>query len=515
MNTIQSHKKLWPWLTFLMLIVSASCTKSKGYPDLGLGIAYPIDIALSPDGQYYYVLNSDIDRRYDEGSILILDKDGNRLSAIPTPRLGRSLTVSEDNLIVTFDGPGEDEEGSPKVHLYNIENPENPTLERSWEIECNPLNAVKRSGYQYFAVSCLGGFILVGEITADKRESTLQVVRKMGPYTRRAMHIDPERGLLFAFVTDLGVAGLRDEENVDEFSYTVTVDEETNEEIFTETSGANDIPDRFESSAKNVRSSRNLKRRFQYLVYDIEAEAEKGFPDLGLEDEEFTDVELRWMYFNLTDIDGSPDREAWEIDQTKKYYRTNFWKALPDPADPNVFYLSHRGLEKKDGSPDANQIVKVTITGDPRPQEEAPQDEEQDAQEGQETNKSALRKTSDIVKFERIYGFKGDQKRDNDPNYPGDFEILYSQGQRTLIVNNFRDLSNFREEGGARFTVTAAALDDSYWFEELQSTSGKTSYYQLAASRDGRVLTGSFYGSALILLEIKPGVAITELKRIE
>jgi hypothetical protein len=488
------------FLTTFCLVFLVNCEQKENFPPLDQKVAFPIDVAVHQESGLFYALNSDIDNRYNSGSILVLDREGNKLNAIPTPRMGRSLSLAGNDLIATFDRAGQEGEDVNKVILYDTSDPQNPALIKMWDLDCTPLNASLRENYRYFAVTCLGGKLLLGELTEDRSQSTLKVVRDFGPHTRRALYIDPVRQLLFAFVSDVGASGLRDEEFIDEGAYNEVIDPETNEKTYQKSGEPNDMPDRYESSAINIRSGRDARRRFQFLVYDIAAEAAKDFPLATTLDTKIMAQELRWIYFNLTQLNGAPDKESWLIDRTKKYYRTNFWEAKSDPLDPNIFYLSHRGIENAEGSPHSNQIVKITIHGNPRPA----------------SDDAIAPYTHSYFHFERVYGFKGDQKRgDGEPNYPGDFEVLFNQGQKFLVINNFRDLSNFRNLGGARFTITAAALDDTYWFEEVASTSAQDSYFQIAIDSQGRALTGSFYNSSLVLLDITPGLAITELKRIQ
>jgi hypothetical protein len=174
------------------------------------------------------------------------------------------------------------------------------------------------------------------------------------------------------------------------------------------------------------------------------------------------------------------------------YYRTNFWDAKADPEDGDVFYLSHRGTADAvfGGSLHANSIIKVRVMGDM-------------------TNMSLT--TPEVLSFERVYGFKGEL----DPSgrqFPGDFEIATVQGRPLLVVNHFRDLKNWPSQ--PYFSVASKVIGENHWFDEISSTSSVKSYYQVALTSSGRAVAANFYGNSLILLDVTPGVGITELATV-
>jgi len=470
------------------ILFHGSCAKKEVFPEIGTSIASPIDVVSSPDQELFYILNADMDRTYNKGSILVIDNDGEKITSIETPRLGRSLTIVDKILIATFDDPGFEEGEDPKIHLYDIEDSKNPILLKSFKIDCSPLNAVGRQGYRYFAVACQGGILFIGDL-ANK---TLKKVRDQN-YNRRALYIDSKRNLLFAFVTDLGKVDLSDQVLTDTASW---------DDSFNKTDGKNEVPDQFESTARARRQEKTRQKKFQYIVYDIEKESKEvdedgeNFP-FRAADTDQAKSEFRWFYFNLANFDGTPDSPSGYTDDTTKYYRTNFWEAKPDLEDPNVFYLSHRGLGTSESSPDSNSVIKVSITGTIRANSEG-----------------KIPQTKDFFDIERIYGFSGTQNSSDKPSYTGDFELMYSGGEKAIIVNNFRDLANFRAYGGPRFTISAATLDEGIWFAEKESTNGFDGFYQIALGKNDRIATCSFYGNAVMLLEVKTGAAITEIKRL-
>jgi hypothetical protein len=468
---------------FFLSAFGHGCAKKEVFPDMGSKIVSPADIAASEDHEYFYVLNTDMDRTYNQGSIVILDNEGTRINVVPTARLGRSLTVGGKYLIATFDDPGPNPGEDPRVVLYDISDPKSPTIAGEWQLDCLPINAAMRSGYKYFSVACQGGALLIGDLEAK----TLKKVRQFS-YNRRAMFIDPVRGLLLSFVTDIG--------SVESFADLVATDESAWDARFDKDMIPNEVPDNFEDSREHLRIQRVNQHRYQFTVYDIAAEAKENFP-YREESDPIAGAEYRWLYFNLTNFDGSPDQEAGYTRPNEKYYRTNFWEARPDLSDANAFYLSHRGLGVAGSSPDANNILRVEITGDLH----APAD-------------GKILKTESYLNFKRIYGFGGSQNTPEKVSYIGDFEVTRSHGLDTVIVNNFRDLVNFRSSGASRFTISAGTLDPTIWFSEKESTSGYDGYYQIARGKGDTIATCSFYGNAVILLEVRAGTAIREVKRI-
>jgi hypothetical protein len=206
-------------------------------------------------------------------------------------------------------------------------------------------------------------------------------------------------------------------------------------------------------------------------------------------------LESRWTYFKLRNLDGTPDQSTFANDPTYKYYRSNFWEAKPDPDDSNIFYLSHRNSAIK--GPHSNQVIQVNIVGDLRinTAKEVPQ-------------------TGDVMQFERVYGFKGPEA--DQRHFPGDFEVTYVQGFKSLVVNHFRDVLNWTRKD-QYFSLAAKLFENNSWSTEIEGALTKDSvvtYYQLAVTAEGRVLSGSFYGNSVQLLELTPGVGFKEIKTI-
>ncbi len=519
-------------LAVVAVLASAAtggCRHEEKFPSLGTAIVSPVDVASSDDGALFYVLNADMDRTYNTGSVLVLDKDGNRLNAVPVPRMGRSLTVADKDMLVSVDYT--DLEKGAKLFLYNLDDPKSPRLVKEWPLPCSPFNAVMRKSYKYFAFTCVDGQVFIGELTDDRAQSQLHMVRHYG-YSRRALHLDPKRGLLFGFATDA---------SKQTWSDLIALDIETHDpKTGLLTSGTlaapvpNEVPDRYEESEKAL-TTEGSRQIHQFYVYDIAKEAALGFPDRPGNDP-YYGSELRWLYFNLNNFDGTPDRNLdgldGSLDANYKYYRTNFWSAQPDPEDPNVFYLSHRGppagKDGSTGSPNANDIVKVSIVGDPHAVPKTTAVTEPDPSTGQTITHDVTVEiapfTSTFFGFDRVYGFKGAETTKLD--YPGDFRIAQVSGQKILLVNNFRDLVNW-VRGDTYYSLAAATLDDdSLWFDEscratepswggCTNTDPNWSWYQVAVNNEGRALSLSFYGNAVMLLDVRPGLGIKLVKRIQ
>ena len=301
-----------------------TCDSSQQFLQLGERLASPIDVAVADTGTHFYVINADHDRTYNQGSILVIDEAGNKLRAVSTPRMASSVDVAGEHMLVTFMQSTEFDQ--PEVHRYSLQNPDTPELDQRWELPCQPLHSVQRTGYRYFFVSCVDGTLLYG----DHDTNTLRPVRKY-QYPRRAMYLDAERELLLAFPTSLDRPAaedrrLKDVESADK-----------------KDGGGNFIPDEWETRAANA----SITELYQFALYDIKAAEQAQFP--------FSDTaasEMHWLTYD-------------DIATSDKYYRTNFWQAAPDPDDTSIFYLSQRGnLPTKTHT--ANNVVKVSIAADLR-----------------------------------------------------------------------------------------------------------------------------------------------------
>jgi hypothetical protein len=485
----------------IAVALTTSCRSTEKFPPIGDNVASPIDLAVSEDGQRFYVLNADFDRTYNKGSILVLDKNGNKLGATEIPRMGRRMVIAGNDMIVTTDFS--DGGGSPKLLIFDVTLPDTPVQRAELELTCSPFNIAFQKGYQHFAVSCLDGQLLLGTLANDRANTTIKKVRSFGA-AHRALYLDPKRELVLGFVADPSQKKLNDVEYKDATRYDSNGQEikGPNGELL-----PNEIPDVMEERVR-VQANRSQRSPFQFFVYDI-AKERSNAPGCTRTEEESCDFpmrtssdplvakELRWTYFRLLGADGKPDPSEFASDPTYKYYRTNFWEAKPDPALTDVFYLSQRSSSDK--SPYGSNVLKVTIKGELRAGDQDPP------------------ATQDVLGFERIYGFKDKESKPN--HFPSDFVITEIQGQKTLILNHVRDLSIW-SKAEQYFSVAGKTLNgqSGAWSSEIEGSISKThlnTFYQVAAMPDGRVATCSFYGNAVVLLQLTPGTGFEEIARIE
>lgn len=480
------------YLLLLSAIFTSSCRKDVTLPDIGLDVASPMAMVSDAGGNYFYVLNGDINHTHNSGSILILDSDGNKISATSIPRLGRALSRTGNDLLVIFDSEVENDEETlnGKAQLFDLADPKQPKFITEWSLaDCAPANVVAREGYPYFAVACMNGKLFIGELTDKRKDSKLSYVRHYPGNTRKAMHIDPKRGLLFAFVSDMGAGTQVDAVAADTKTRAVNSD--------TVTDGPDEIPDTYQATKAQANELRNNTNRYQFIVYDIDEAKDNGFPFKEFKD--VRDAEPRWLYWPETNSDGTPDDYDSNGDSSKKYYRTNFAEAQPDPLDPDSFYLSHRGLAKSGQSEHANDIIKVTLNspGNPR------------------AISGTIPKTPSYFSFKRVFGFKG---AENDGSkYFDSFLVTMMSGQKVVVINSFRDLVNF---SNSQYGLAAATIGDRTetnlpWFTQITSDSTSDSYYRLALAKNGNLLSSSFFSDDLRLFNLRLGDTITFVKTID
>ncbi len=453
--------------------MSVGCVRDEKFPSIGAKFAGPIDVAVDASGEYFFVLSADTDRTYNHGNIVTLNKEGQKLSAVETPRLGKSLTLSGDTLIATFESA---ENTENQVVIYDVSQPEKITISAAFDLDCSPLNAVLNSTYAYFAVSCYGGGLYVGELKTPRQTSTIHKVRQFS-ISRRAMFLDPSRNLLFLFTTDLGRQSIFDTV----YNDAVSINTEG-----IESPGGNEMPDELERQ-KSLRENKARHESYQFAVLNLAEIAAEGFPlKLRTDSPEQYQKDLRWLYFNLSNYDGVPDitrPELYSTPPTQNNYRVNFWEAKPDPANTNAFYLSHRGHVVR--SPYANNILKIEITGDPLAF---------DAQGKPPTLTS-------YFSVSRVYGFNGEVKA---WHYPGDFEIVNTFGEPILIVNHFKDLVNRENDDALGFGLAARPVNNFNWLQEMSDNNPTSSFYQVAVNERGTAISCLFYTNAVIIFQVSP-----------
>ena len=425
-----------PKAMFLVTFIFVSgCAHEENFPALGERIASPVDVAVSDEGEHFYVLNADYDRTYDRGSILVLDANGKKLRAISIPRMARNLVVAGDKLLVTFDrSTGGD---TATIQLYDLSDASRPSLHKSWAIDCLPLNAVMRKDFAYFFISCVRGELFIG----NHRDSSLKHVRTYH-HPRRALHLDPQRGLLYAFVTSV---------NRQRFHDATFEDRLTLNEQGEESEGADDVPDAWAQASDLAQRS----RVFQYTIYDIFAARSATPTAFPLREDDLRD-ELHWLYFPRWQATARGDR---------KTYRTNFYDTYPDPDDQDSFYLSQRGTITST----SNNIVRATV--------------------------DAHRKLT----FKVIHSATAE----DDLRFPGDIEVRRINATKTLLINSFRGFVNW-PHAQVFFGITARTLTQPRWQKSCTSQQRAASYYRFAANARGTVVVSSFYGNRVHIFQLQP-----------
>lgn len=485
--TLAELKKRFTSSAFLYLalfVVGVSCTEDEKLEDIGTNIAGPIAITTNADygetASHFYVLNSDLDRRFNEGSILTLNTSGARVSAVTTPRLGLFLERSDDKLIAGF-GPTDQYETNPQIIIYDISSPEKPVRAFQQFLDCLPVNAYAPSSYAHFAITCRSGDVFIGTWGTTIADTTIVKVRDPDAVARRAIYIDTVNEILYAFPSDWGKIDFNDNLYTDANSY---------DENFVATAVPNEVPDTYEDSeeTKILADKQDLGSRYKFLVYDIATERENGFPLLA-SDEGTAALEMRWIYFNNS-------RANTEIAENVKYYRTNFWHIEPDPQNANAFYISQRGDETSSVSPDANAVYRFTID----PAAVLP------------TN-GTVPETSTFLTVETVFGYTQDTLAAK--RYTSFFTLAEVGGEQLFVVSDFRDASIGRAE---YFETNAYSLSffasTSNWTDELSSNNRAASYYAVAAAGN-TILAGSYFSDSLILVEVSPGSDINIITTIE
>ncbi|MBC7533130.1 MAG: hypothetical protein H7318_16285 [Oligoflexus sp.] len=495
-------------LCSLIFVSALSCKVEEKLPALGDRLAGAVDVVTSPNEKYFYVLNSDYERRYDKGSILIIDPEAavghQKLKAIPAPRMGRSLYVSKTQklMIATYADP--EAKAAGKVEIWDLADEANPVMLANADVNCLPLNAIIAPTQPYFAVSCVGGFLYMGKNprNAAGAAMTLDLVRSYG-YDRRALYFHEGAGktYLFGFSTDMNSQDYADETLEDSQTYDPTKDGVDGATGLVP--GSNGVPDQFENTPSSRRryAASNPFHMFVYPVTDEEAASTTHdliYPAYStfryIESGSFTkptisNSELHYVSFSLAEADGQVSATEQIVQPNFHRYRTNFWEAkigLENSA--NIFYLSQRG----DYGSESNNVLRLLV------------------------NESALA-TSNTSTFEqifsvnRVYGYAID--RDNRGRYPGDFELATLDGQPTLLVNSFRDLIYFAS--APFYSVTRKLLDGADVEHVVPSSADSAdfnaSYYQLAViPATGKVLTSSFYGNVLYLFDARPSISIKD-----
>ncbi len=456
----------------LILASLFSCNPEVVKEDIGEKISTPY--ALAADGSYFHVLMGNANQDYKTGSILTVDTQGEIQGAVETPSLGQSMiAVNSGNkkyLLAAFERL--QDKDKDKIKLYGLDDPQKPTLKKTWEVDCHPAALTARDSYDKFALSCYNGNLFVGKLDeANEEASSLSHIRSYPSYLKKAMYIDTSNETLYLFVTDKSAANLRDKAYKDSKTY----NPETNVE---EGEGEDDIPDDIGKSRYLWSQAQEKTNEHQFISINLKAQETAGFPFKKVDE---TADELHWMYFDVgqSPTDNSPQTQ---LETGQKFYRTNFWEAQPHPSSSNKFYLSHRGINTEgggEGEASASNIIEVTIQPD-----------------------SAEKKlTRELLSFKRVYGFAKEDKMDKS-SYLGSFLLYNTEDGSTLgIVNHFRDPRNFSSSYYALGVVDFSDNSESRT-KMISSTKAADSFFGLA--RLGNyVITSSHYNNQLIIYELK------------
>jgi hypothetical protein len=497
-QTARDHLPILRWvLTGLLILSGLACTTEERFLDLDNNLAGPVDVVHA--GSYFYILNSDFDRRYNQGSILVLDPDApdgeKKKAVIPTRRMGRSLHAVGSWLLVTYDADEFEEQAHVELRRLSDDGLSVPVVQQ-WTIECSPVKGQISPREQYLVVSCLGGDIWAGRLNTDNPgASSLQHVRSYG-FTRRALYIyeTAERSVLMAFPTDLADPNLADLSAQDAWSYEPTEDDNKVKDDGTLelAEGANEVPDVYEETLSDIRQL-DLRQPYQMILYDLAAAEDAGFP--LVENGTFTsptqaDLERKFIYFTLKNVDGIWEVSDQWLEGQRKYYRTNFWAAQPDPGRTDTFYVSQRGYRD---SPYANNIVRVRLNEAALPAD---------------FSELGSITTASLFNFERVYGFAGENL--DGKNYPGDFAVTSLEGQDVLLVNHFRD-AVYWDPLLQKFSIAfkkLGTLPTEQPPDEIIGGSFDRSFYELAVNEQGTVVSCAFYGDAVLILQVDPDTGI-------
>lgn len=459
-------------LCFLGLM--SGCATEIDYPNLGNKVAGPRAVALSQTGNHFYAINSDSEFIYNEGSMLVLDAEGNKVKVVSIPRLASTVEVAGDRLMVTTQTTVGPESAPAKVGLFDVSDETDPKELDMVNIDCSPVAITFSSDYQYFPLSCENGDLYIGTFAADRNSFTLKRVRSYH-YSRHAVYLNGANGMVYMFPTNGPTfRGADNQILTDKVSY-----DENDKLINT----PNQFPDRFESTA-GLRRDPQSGSVLLGVAYSIANEsAEFQYKDL-IEDPE-VESELFPVYFDLDDKDGNKDAYTALANEDQNVYRTNFVRARPDPAgDKNTFYLAQAANIITSQIPYNNNILKVSISP--------------------ASSEGSIAAGSSFLSFERVYGFKDDL-----PSQPTifDFQITDVGGKQVALVNHFRVPVN--NVSDASFTLSHKGLGDAAAAQNLSSRTASSSYISGAVNQNGVGLTGSFYNNSLLLFELSPGSAIT------
>lgn len=484
-------------------LVAVSCREAEIFETLADQVAYPA--AIASDDDHFYVVNADLERRYNAGSILTLSHSGAKKGVLTTPRLGRFI-VRRGSLLMVGHPPTDQYRRPPLIRFYDSANPAKLRTIASLKLKCSPINAVAPEDYPYFAISCMKGQLYIGIWPQNPLKSApqLHLVRDYGPHARRALFIDTKQHVVYALSTDWQQAQFRDVVLEDRYDYSHAPRQEK----------GNGIPDVWEDpqalkeAQLTTEENNEVMREYQMAVYSLQRGRQRNFPYLGSHHSRVRE-ELIPLYFKARTPEKGPVLEAHE-----KYYRSNFWQAAPDPNDERSFLVSQRGYQSEDVNLHTNAIYRFTITSSPFFE-----------------NGKLRRKVEDFLKVEHFWGHAASESvrashlnsnlrtseegvalKNENLRFTGNFALSRAHKSSYLIVNDFRDTSflpNSAYSLSLKRVHGSGGFDDYYLLHRDRSQS----FFALSAVGT-QVLAGSFYTNALSLFSITKDFKLRLSKKI-
>ena len=513
------------------MVVSGCALEVEKYVPLGDKVAHPS--AITHDGERFYVVNSDMERVHNAGSILTLNQQGDKLGVISTPRLGRFIVARQPFLVVGY-SPTNQYKTPAQLIIYDAREPKNLRVYKKFELSCSPISATVPRNYNYFSVSCDDGKLHVGyftkSATADLPDIKLRLVRDYGPHARRAVHIDTKHHHLYAFSTDWQRSEFEDVIMADSLEYVTTPQEpemqgpvdfkgvvsSRSAVPLYEVKRSNEIPDAWESLTQlTLEEQHEMWSQYQVAILDLRELAQNQFAFVDRYADQ-AQSEFRWLYFQ-------PESSTVAVPKKHKYYRSNFWQVVADPQDSARFFISQRGVQGQAKNADVNSIYQVEIVGSPFAVEDTDEGEDSDDSTSDELDEMAAvdaadtpshPQTVEFLKFSKAWGH-GSQSSiysrsledmlsvvgphvNSKIRFTGNFELMEHNNSRLFLINDFRDPSLFDNNA---YSLTLTGLKQGSPEDLMVFTNRSRSYFAIAAI-DDIVLAGTFYTHTLSLFAV-------------
>ena len=519
----------------LVSLFLISCTEHESFVDIKNQIVNPS--AITSDGQYFFVLNSDIERKFNSGSIITISTAGQKLATVETARLGRFIVHASNNkksYLFTGHSFTNQYAKNPMLNIYDASDPYNLSLVNSIELECTPAGIHVPSNYKYFALGCLNGMVYLGfwhdKADDDNEQSnnsdliSLKLIRDYGPHGRKALFIDQKNHILYAFAsTNSSQPGFFDLYLEDK----TTFDEQKN----TTYNMPNEIPDEWENLDEfNAFEYHKLTSEFKFAVYDIKQGILDNF-SYKSKLSEAVNTELRWLYFELDDDlskeykdDIAKTSSSHDNSNAKNFYRSyrsNFWQIIADKSQNSYeskisFLISQKGKDEFSLDQDANSIYRFSITDSPF------------KKLNNSKTSSGYIATSKFLSVKKVWGTNPELSlkssdilgqpltvKNKNIRYSGNFIKGNFDDKEYLIVNDFRDATTFDKHSFALTLIDFTKPLNIYNFSDIvHSFNRKYSFYGLSAI-ENILISGAFYSNTLNLFTISDDFKLTNLQTIK